>query len=80
MTENELLTQHSLIFADVIDEGEVNFTMDTTADDVEGWNSLNHVQIIAAVEKKYGLRFSLSEIQFFKNVGDLVNAIKEKLS
>lgn len=80
MTENELLTQHSLIFADVIDEGEVNLTMDTTADDVEGWDSLNHVQIIAAVEKKYGLRFSLSEIQFFKNVGDLVNAIKEKLS
>ncbi len=80
MTENELLAQLSLIFMDVIDEGDVNLTMDTTADDVEGWDSLNHVQIIAAVEKKFGFRFSLNEIQLFKNVGDLVRGIKEKMS
>ncbi len=80
MTENELLAQLSLIFTDVIDEGDVNLTMDTTADDVEGWDSLNHVQIIAAVEKKFGFRFSLNEIQLFKNVGDLVRGIKEKMS
>ncbi|MEJ7822687.1 MAG: acyl carrier protein [Chitinophagaceae bacterium] len=80
MTENELLAQLSLIFTDVIDEGDVNLNMDTTADDVEGWDSLNHVQIIAAVEKKFGFRFSLNEIQLFKNVGDLVRGIKEKMS
>ncbi len=76
MTENELLAQLSLIFTDVIDEGAVNLTMVTTADDVEGWDSLNHIQIIAAVEKKFGFRFSLNEIQLFKNVGDLVRASK----
>lgn len=80
MTENELLAQLSLIFTDVIDEGDVNLTMDTTADDVEGWDSLNHIQIIAAVEKKFGFRFSLNEIQLFKNVGDLVRGIEEKMS
>ncbi len=80
MPENELLAQLSLIFTDVIDEGEVNLNMDTTADDVEGWDSLNHVQIIAAVEKKFGFRFSLNEIQLFKNVGDLVRGIQEKMS
>lgn len=80
MTENELLAQLSLIFTDVIDEGDVNLTMDTTADDVEGWDSLNHVQIIAAIERKFGFRFSLNEIQLFKNVGDLVRGINEKMS
>ena len=80
MTENELLAQLSLIFTDVIDEGDVNLTMDTPADDVEGWDSLNHVQIIAAIERKFGFRFSLNEIQLFKNVGDLVRGINEKMS
>lgn len=80
MTENEMLAQLSLIFTDVIDEGDVHLTMDSTADDVEGWDSLNHVQIIAAVEKKFGFRFSLNEIQLFKTVGDLVRGINEKLN
>lgn len=80
MTENELLAQLSLIFTDVIDEGDVHLIMDTTADDVEGWDSLNHVQIIAAIERKFGFRFSLNEIQLFKNVGDLVRGINEKMS
>lgn len=79
MTENDWLTQLSAIFADIIDEGDVNLTMHTTADDVEGWDSLNHVQILAAIEKKYGFRFTLNEIQLFKNVGDLVHGIQKKL-
>ncbi|HEV8079750.1 MAG TPA: acyl carrier protein [Chitinophagaceae bacterium] len=80
MTENELLAQLSLLFTDVIDEGDVNLTMDTVADDVEGWDSLTHIQIIVAVEKKFGIRFSLNEIQLFKNVGDFVRCVKGKLS
>lgn len=79
MTEIELLQDLSAIFIDIIDEGEVNLTMQTTADDVEGWDSLNHIQILAAVEKKYGFRFTLNEIQVFKNVGDLVQAIQKKI-
>ncbi len=79
MTEIKLLQDLSAIFTDIIDEGEVNLTMQSTADDVEGWDSLNHVQILAAVEKKYGFRFTLTEIQVFKNVGDLVQAIQKKI-
>jgi len=79
MTEIKLLQDLSAIFTDIIDEGEVNLTMQSTADDVEGWDSLNHVQILAAVEKKYGFRFTLTEIQVFKTVGDLVQAIQKKI-
>ncbi len=79
MTEIKLLQDLSAIFTDIIDEGEVNLTMQSTADDVEGWDSLNHVQILAAVEKKYGFRFTLTEIQVFKNVGDLVQTIQKKI-
>ena len=78
MTDNELLRDLSAIFTGIIDEGEVNLTMQTTADDVEGWDSLNHVQILVAVEKKYGFRFTLNEIQLLNNIGDLVNAIQKK--
>ena len=79
MIENDMLAELSEIFTDVIDEGKVHLTMQTTADEVEGWDSLNHIQILAAIEKKYGFRFTLNEIHAFKNVGDLVHGIQKKL-
>lgn len=79
MTETQLLTELNALFEEVIDEGTVNLTRETTAKEVEGWDSLNHIQIIAAIEKKYGFRFTLVEIQSFKNVGEMTDSILSKL-
>lgn len=79
MTEAQLLTELNALFEEVIDEGAVHLTRETTAKDVEGWDSLNHIQIIAAIEKKYGFRFTLVEIQGFKNVGEMTDSILSKI-
>lgn len=78
MNQEQIINELNLIFTDIIDEGEVKLNMNSTAKEVEGWDSLNHVQIIAAIEKKYGFLFTLTEVQAFKNVGDLVNSILAK--
>ena len=80
MQEQELLAELEELFEDVIDEGTVKLNMATTAKDVDGWDSLNHVQIIYSIEKKYKIKFSLPEMQSFNNVGDLIKGILSKIS
>ncbi|MBP6304285.1 MAG: acyl carrier protein [Bacteroidia bacterium] len=79
MTSEQLISELNVLFEEVIDEGTVNLTPSTTAKEVEGWDSLNHIQIIAAIERKYGFRFTLVEIQSFKNVGEMVDSILSKI-
>lgn len=79
MTSEQLISELNVLFEEIIDEGTVNLTPSTTAKEVEGWDSLNHIQIIAAIERKYGFRFSLIEIQSFKNVGEMVDSILSKI-
>ncbi|MFA7380965.1 MAG: acyl carrier protein [Bacteroidia bacterium] len=79
MTSEQLISELNVLFEEVIDEGTVNLTPSTTAKEVEGWDSLNHIQIIAAIERKYGFRFTLIEIQSFKNVGEMVDSILSKI-
>lgn len=79
MTSEQLISELNVLFEEIIDEGTVNLTPSTTAKEVEGWDSLNHIQIIAAIERKYGFRFTLIEIQSFKNVGEMVDSILSKI-
>lgn len=79
MTSEQLISELNVLFEEIIDEGTVSLTPSTTAKEVEGWDSLNHIQIIAAIERKYGFRFTLIEIQSFKNVGEMVDSILSKI-
>ena len=69
MTRNEILEQVQSIFKDVLKNDDVVLTDDTTAQDVNGWDSLTHVEIISEMEKHFGLRFSLKEMLSWRNVG-----------
>ncbi len=73
----EKLTQ---IFRTVFNEPALNITPDTTANDVDGWDSLSHLNMISAVEKEFGVKFKLKDLVKLKNVGDLVRVIEVKLS
>ncbi|QDZ08073.1 acyl carrier protein [Sphingomonas panacisoli] len=53
----------------------VAMTEDTTAQDVDGWDSLTHVQIIVAIEQHYNIRFSFSEVAQLENAGSLIDAV-----
>lgn len=78
MNRSELLTTLNKIFADTLDEDNIVLTEQSTADDVEGWDSLSHVQLVVAVEKHFKIRFTAREIQHWKNVGELIDSISAK--
>lgn len=79
MEVNEIIAQVNDIFKDVLDNDEVVISASSTANDVDEWDSLTHIQLIVAIEKHFKIRFSSGEIQGFKNVGEMCQAIKTKL-
>lgn len=70
-----ILPQINDIFQDVFEDDDLEINRDTTAHDVEGWDSLMHVTLIVNVEKVFGVKFSSSEISALKKVGDLEDLI-----
>ncbi len=64
---------------DVFDVDDLSITPETTAKDVEGWDSLSHVRLIVALERRFKIKFKNSEIEGLMNVGDLVRAIDAKV-
>jgi len=78
MEKSEILKQVNDIFIDVLDNEDIVLTYETTADDVEDWDSLNHIQLVVAVEKKFKIRFTSQEIQSWKNVGEMLDCIASK--
>jgi len=67
------------IFRTVFDNDDLDIRPEMTANDVDGWDSLSHVNLILAVEKGFGIRFTQRELLTFKNVGDLLKSIERQL-
>ena len=78
MTDEELYEQLNEVFRDVFDDEEITVTATTTAKDIEDWDSLEHINLINAVEQKFGVKFSIGQIVEMKNVGDLARLVREK--
>lgn len=78
MQREDVFNQLNEIFADVLDLDEVQLTDTTTADDIEEWDSLSHIQLVVAVEKAFNLKFTALEIMRWKNVGAMVDSIMSK--
>jgi acyl carrier protein len=79
MSSNEILAECNKIFIDQLDNTGIVLKRETTAADIEEWDSLTHIQIIVAVEKHFKIRFSSMEIPGFKSVGDMCDAIEKKI-
>lgn len=75
---NKVLSIVNEVFIDILDNSEIHLTYQTTSDDIEEWDSLNHIQLIVAIEKRFKLRFSAQEITQWKNVGEMCEAIVTK--
>jgi acyl carrier protein len=76
----ELLDRLNVIFCEVFDDDDIKITPEMTANDVDGWDSLSHVNLIVAIETKFNIRFNQKELLTFKNVGDLLNCIHSKIT
>jgi acyl carrier protein len=78
MTPDEIKSKLTAIIRDVLDDETITLTRETTAKDVEEWDSLAHISIIVAVEKEFQTRFDLYEIKRLRNVGDMIDLINNQ--
>ena len=79
MDRNEVLKQVNEIFIDVLEKEDIVLTDDTVAGDIEEWDSLAHIRLVVAIEKKFNTHFSSREIQSWENVGEMIDCIYEKV-
>ena len=79
MEKNEILKKVNEIFIDVLDNEGIVLTGTTTANDVEDWDSLTHIQLVVAIEKGFKIRFTSKEIQSWNNVAEMIDCIDLKL-
>ena len=78
MERNQILAEVEEIFRDVLDNEEIELADATTADDIEEWDSLTHIQLIVAIEKHFKIKFTSKEILSWQNVGQMIDCIAAK--
>jgi len=78
MEQNEILANVQDIFRDVLDDDGIALTPETTANDVDDWDSLSHIQLIVAIEKKFKIKFTSKEILSWSNVAEMIECIANK--
>lgn len=80
MTTEEILGRMTDVFRDVLDNDAIELSRETTANDIEEWDSLAHINIIVAIEQEFSLRFDLIDIKPLRNIGEFVDLIERKTS
>jgi acyl carrier protein len=80
MTQTEIHERLTGVFRDVFDNPALDISDATTAKDIEYWDSINHVTLVAAVEKEFGVSFTTRDVRRLENVGDLVQLISHRLN
>jgi acyl carrier protein len=63
----------------VFDDTSITINENTTADDIEDWDSLEHITLVGAVEKAFGMRFKMKEVSSMKNVGEMADIILKRV-
>ncbi|MBR6100847.1 MAG: acyl carrier protein [Ruminococcus sp.] len=78
MTRDQVFDRLEEVFRDVFDDDGIVLYEDTTADDIDDWDSIEHITLIAAVEKEFGMSFTMGEVSGMKNVGEMVTIISQR--
>jgi acyl carrier protein len=80
VNRTEILEKVAKSITSILDLPNQEITMRTTADDVEGWDSFNHINIVVAIENEFGIKFNTSEVEELRQVGEFVKLIEKKLA
>ena len=75
MTREDVYEKLNGVFRDVFDDEDITVNDATTADDIEDWDSLEHINLVVAVEKCFGIKFTMGEVTGMKNVGEMADMI-----
>ncbi|MCI6559921.1 MAG: acyl carrier protein [Oscillospiraceae bacterium] len=78
MNRNDIIKRLNDVFRDVFDDSSIVVTDKTTSADIEDWDSIEHINLIGAVEDEFGLRFKMKEVSGMKNVGEMIDIISER--
>lgn len=79
MTTEQIYSQLTEIFRDLFDDDSIVLKPETTAADIRGWDSFNHISLIVASEMKFKIKFNTAELESLRNVGNLVDVIKAQV-
>lgn len=79
MSREEIYKKLNDVFRDVFDDDSITVNDATTSADIDGWDSLEHINLISAVEQEFGIHFGMGQIVSMKNVGEMVDIIASKV-
>ena len=80
MNRDKVFSKVVEIIKDVFDNDDLEISNDTVAKDVEGWDSLNHLQLMNEIEDEFDITFTMGEVQGFSNVGELIDSVMAHVS
>ena len=78
-SKEEILNDLQLIFQDVFDDEDLVITNESNAEQIEDWDSLPHIRLVVAIEKRLNIKFSFAELRDLKNVGEMIDLIQGKI-
>lgn len=79
MSREEVFVKLNEVFRDVFDDESITVTDATTAKDIDDWDSLEHINLLAAIEQEFGMKFNMGQVVSMKNVGEMADIIISKL-
>lgn len=80
MNESEIYAKLTEIARDIFDDEGLTLTADTTANEVENWDSMSHINFVVMIEGAFHVKFTAAEIEELKNIGDLVKSIQRHMA
>ena len=80
MSREEVFVKLNEVFRDVFDDESIEVSEVTTSNDIEDWDSLEHINLIAAVEQEFGVTFNMGQVVTMKNVGEMTDIILSQLA
>ena len=80
MSKEEVYERLNKVFQDIFDDDSITVNENTTSNDIEDWDSLEHINLVVAIEQEFGMKFNMNEVTTMKNVGEMVDIILSRIN
>lgn len=79
MSREEVFARLNEVFRNMFDDDSIVLNDNTTSDDIEDWDSLEHINLLVSVEQEFNIKFNMNEVTNMKNVGEMVDIIISRM-